>query len=325
MTTTAIEREANLRAQKKKILQRLKHSSATTEITDGSVVSAGKDTPSLFDQEELLNLRRHHRIGNGEDTKVACREKVNENLKSRLPTVYKTCREVDKSKPSKIPRYVQGNKSIFSSRTRRQYSEEAAEVCDREEAEKETINISLVVDTTEPEQSTPSSPSAPSQYHRKKTEIRKKAHERRRNVVSPSSSAFDIFSNDDDYLTVYDMQPRRCTSLTELDYTQKRNVESKRTNTSCSLDRNKNYGSKSWNFKEPFPIPRTSSWSLLYELTPTTEKEEINFQWFARRQQERLEDNLRRVEQNLDSTFNKLRKYVKPETALGRAESSENT
>ena len=36
----------------------------------------------------------------------------------------------------------------------------------------------------------------------------------------------------------------------------------------------------------------------------------MNFGVFARKQQERLEDNLRRVEQNLDSTFSKLRRYI---------------
>lgn len=321
-TTTAIEREANLRAQKKKILQRLKYSSATTKITDDSVISAGTDTPCLFEQEMRLNPRSHHHIGNGENIKVACREKANERFTSRSPTVYKTCREVDRSKPSKIPRYVQGNKSVFPSRTRRQFSEEGTEVSDKDGTQNERIKVSIVVDTAEPEQFTSSSSSTPSEYHRRKTEIRKKAHERRRNVVSPSSSVFDIFSSNNDYLTAYDIQPRRCTSLTELDYTHDKNVISKRTGTSI-MNRNDNFRSKSWNFEEPFAMPSNSSWSLLYESTPTRETEEINFQWFARQQQERLEDNLRRVEQNLDATFDKLRKYVKPETVLGKAESSE--
>lgn len=325
-TESPIEREANLRARKKKILQlqRLKYSSATPGVTDDSIVSAGADKPYLFTQEKRMNLSDYHHIANEENIAVACQEKVGERLTSRLAPVDKDHGEVNKLRPSKIPRYAPGNKSLVSPRRERQFSEEADEIPDSDEGgtEREGRKISIIVDRAEPEQYSPSFSSIVSEYHRKKTEIKKKADERRRNVVSPSfrnSSAFDMCSNDEDDLTVYDLQPRRSVSLTELGYNPDDNFDSERASTN-DLNRNKNDKNEPLNFGERCSIPRTSSWYSLYESIPTREREEMNFQGFARKQQEKLEDNLRRVEQNLDTTFSKLRKYVHAGTAIRSTE-----
>lgn len=317
-TELPIEREANLRAQKKKILQlqRLKYSSATLAITDDNAASFGRDKHDLYAQEKQPNLSSYH-ITLTEKNTVAS-EKVDERLTSNLGPVDKNNGKVNKLERSETP-----GSAVVSPRRERQFGEETTENYEVG-AESDGMKISIVIDNAEPERYNSTFASASSQYHRKTTEIKKKADERRRNVISPTirlSSALDMRSNNEDYLPVHNFQTRRSTSLNDLNF-QYDDFDSKRTNTSHK--NKKEILDSSWPlvFGDRSFIPRTSSWSSIYESFPTREKEEVNFQGFARKQQEILEDNLRRVEQNLETTFSRLRRYVNTGTAIKSKESS---
>ena len=315
-TELPIEREANLRAQKKKILQlqRIKYSSATLTITGGNAASLGSDKYDLYAQQKLPNSSGN-RITLEKMDKVGP-EKAVERSTSSLESADKNYGKVNKlGERSETPGLVLRNRDLVSPRRREGIFVE--ETTDNTDAK--GTKISIIIDNAEPKKYTPTFESASSEYHRKTTEIKKKADERRRNVISPSirlSSALDMRSNNEDYLPVINFQAQRSTSLNDLNF-QYDDFDSKRTNIS---HRSKNefrplvFGDRSL-------IPRSSSWSSIYESFPTREKE-VNFQDFARKQQEILEDNLRRVEQNLNTTFTRLRRYVNTETAIRSTEKS---
>lgn len=319
-TELPIEREANLRAQKKKILQlqRIKYSSATLTITDGNAASLGSDKYDLYAQQKLPNSSGNRITLPKMDTVGP--EKAVERSTSNLESVDKNYGKVNKlSERSEIPGLVLRNRDVVSPRSREGiFVEETTDNTDVK-----GTKISIIIDNAEPEKYTPTFESASSEYHRKTTEIKKKADERRRNVISPSirlSSALDIRSNNEDYLPVINFQAQRSTSLNDLNF-QYDDFDSKRTNTSHRSKNEFRDSSCPLVFGDRSLIPRSSSWSSIYESFPTREKE-VNFQGFARKQQEILEDNLRRVEQNLNTTFTRLRKYVNTETAIRSTEKS---
>jgi len=324
-TELPIEREANLRAQKKKILQlqRLKYSSATLAITDDSAALFGTDKHDLYAQEKQPNLSGNHLTLTKEDTVGS--KKAAERSASSLENVDKNYGKVNRVEHSETPGFDLRNRVLVSPRREGQFAEETTENYEVGTEAKGT-KISIIIDNAEPEQYTPIFPYASLEYHRKTTEIKKKADERRRNVISPSirlSSALDMRSNNEDYLHVHNFKAQRSTSLYDLNF-QYDDFDSKRTNTS---HRNKNeFLDSSWPlvFGDRSFIPRTSSWSSIYESFTAREKG-VNFQGFARKQQEILEDNLRRVEQNLNTTFSRLKRYVNTGPAIRSKESSGQT
>lgn len=317
-----IEREAILRAQKKKILQlqRLKYSSGAFAIANDNKASVSKEKPFLFAQEKRPILRDYHITAKDEDT-VAC-GKVDERLTSNLATVDNNCGKVNRLERCESPGFALTNKSPVSPRRERRFTEETTDSYGKE-TKTDGMKISIVIDNADSEHYTASLVSPSSEYHRKTTEIKKKADERRRNVFSPNirhSSVLDMRSNKEDHLTVCNFQPRRSTSLAELKC-QYEETDDNLTNTS---HRNRtDIFDRSWPqvFDKSSSISRASSWSSIYETFSTRGKEEIDLQVFARKQQEMLEDNLRRVEQNLDTTFSRLRRYVNTGTAINSAES----
>ena len=324
-TELPIEREANLRAQKKKILQlqRVKYSFATPAITDDSAALFSIDKHDLYAQGKQQNLSGDHLTLTKEDTVGF--EKAAERSTSSLENVDKNYGKVNKVEHSKTPGLDLRNRALVSPRRERQFAEETTENYEVATGAR-GAKISIIIDKAEPEHNAPTFASASSEYHRKTTEIKKKADERRSKVISPSirlSSALDMRSNNEDYLPVHSFKTQRSTSLNDLNF-QYDDFDSKRTNTSR---RNKSeLLDSSWPlvFGDCSFITRTSSWSSIYESLPTREKE-INFQGFARKQQEMLEDNLRRVEQKLNTTFSRLRKYANTGTAIRSKESSSET
>ena len=315
-TELPIEREANLRAQKKKILQlqRLKYSSATLAISDDNAVLFSTDKHDLYAQGKRQNVSGNHLALTEEDTVGS--EKAVGRSTSTLENVDKNYGKVNKVEHGETPGLDLRNRALVSPRRREQFAEETTEIY-QVETDAKGAKISIIIDNAEPEQYTPTFASAPSEYHRKTTEIKKKADERRRKVISPSirlSSALDIRSNNQDYLPVHSFKAQRSTSLNDLNFKYD-DFDSKRTNTSR---RNKNeLLDCSWplEFGDRSFIPRASSWSSIYESFPAREKE-VNFQGFARKQQEILEESLRRVEQNLNTTFSRLRRYVNTGTDI---------
>ena len=322
-TELPIEREANLRAQKKKILQlqRLKYSSATVAITDDSAALFVADKHDSHTQEKQPNSGNHLALTK-EDAVGS--EKTAERSTISLENVDKNYGKVNKVEHSETPGLDLRNRILVSPRRERQFAQETTENYEVG-TEAKGAKISIIINNAEPEQYTTTLASASSEYHRKTTEIKKKADERRRNVMSPGirlSSALDMRSNIEDYLPVHNFKAQRSTSLNDLNFQCDDDSDSKRTNKS---HRSKNeFLDSSWPliFGDRSFIPRTSSWSSIYESFPAREKE-VNFQDFARRQQELLEDNLRRVEQNLNTTFSRLRRYVNSGPAIRSKEKGE--
>lgn len=324
-TELPIEREANLRAQKKKILQlqRLKYSSATLAITDDSAALFSTDKHDLYAQKKQQNFSGNRLTLTKED--AVSSGKAADRSTSSLENVDKNYGKVNKVEHRETPGFYPRNRAPVSPRTEEQFVDETTEDYELG-TEAKGAEISIIIDNAEPEQYTPTFASASSEYHRKTTEIKKKADERRRKVISPSirlSSALDMRLNNEDYLSVHSFKAQRSTSLNDLNFKYD-DFDNKRTNTSR---RNKNElldSSWSLEFGDRSFITRASSWSSIYESFPAREKE-VNFQGFARKQQEILEDSLRRVEQNLNTTFSRLRRYANTETAIRSKESSGQT
>ena len=333
-TELSIEREANLRAQKKKILQlqKLKYLSRNLEITDGNVAATGTHNRNfLFTQERRINSSDHKVIDEKNPAVDACegRDEWSTNSLALDSENEGKVRELERSETRgsssgiKTPVLVRGHRP----------SAEETSGNFEEGTKTDGVKISIVVDSAETERYTPSFASGSSEYHRKTNEIKKRADQRRRNVASPSNlhSSLLNLSIQNDYLTVCDPQPRRSASLTELD--NKHNgsdFDSKRAGTYTShRSRSK---SEDMKLRSPYAFAeldpsflRASSLSSVYDTIRTGEKHELNFEGFARKQQELLEDNLRRLEKNLDNTFSKLRRYVSTVNAISRAENQGQT
>lgn len=324
-TELPIEREANLRAQKKTILQlqRLKYSSATPMITDDRAALFSTDKHDLYAQEKLQSFSGNHLTLTKEDTVGS--EKAAERSTSSLENVDKNYGKGNKVEHNETPGFDLRNRALVSPRREEQFADETTENYEVKTGAK-GAKIAIIIDNVEPEKYTSTFASASSEYHRKTTEIKKKADERRRNFISPSirlSSALDMRLNNEDCLPVHSFKAQRSTSLNDLNFKHD-DFDSERTNTSR---RNKNeFLDSSWplKFGDRSFITRASSWSSIYESFPAREKG-VNFQGFARKQQEILEDSLRRVEQNLNTTFSRLRRYANIGTAIRSKESSGQT
>ena len=310
-TEISIEREANLRAQKKKILrlQRLKYLTGKLEMADALTANDAENKDASFAQgkeeksSDLLCTK---------EPPVVAYEEVNE----KLTNVSVTSGNSDRS--GNEP-YAPKHKSPVLPRRKRHDAEVTVEQCQKL-TNIDSSKFSIVVDnTSEVERYTPSVASLSSEYHRKTIEIKKKADERRRNVGSPRYTHPTLLnlSSNSNSLAVNNLQLRRSSSLTELRHQDNQEeIQHAQHATINHGTRCKSEDVRAGIPNEiaehetaPFPL-RAASISSITDVCLTTEKEDMNFGVFARKQQERLEDNLRRVEQNLDSTFSKLRRYI---------------
>lgn len=308
-TELSIKREANLRAQKKKILRllRLKYLTEKLEMVDALTANDAENKDASFAQGKEENSS--DQLCKKEPPVVAY-EEVNEKLTN--VTVIG-----DNSDRSENEPFAPKHKSPVLPRRKRYDAEVTVEQCQKI-ANTESSKISIAVDdTTELERYTPSVASLSSEYHRKTIEIKKKADERRRNVGSPSyrhTTKLNLSSNSHS-LAVNNLQLCRSSSLTELHH--QHNQEEIQHAQHATINHGISCKSEDVTVGTPNEIAehetarlRTASMSSTTDVSLTTEKEDMNFGVFARKQQERLEDNLRRVEQNLDSTFSKLRRYI---------------
>ena len=310
-TEISIEREANLRAQKKKILrlQRLKYLIGKHEISDALTTNDAENKDASFAQGK--EEKSSDQLCTKEPPVVAY-EEVNEKLTNGSVPGGNSDRSGNEP-------FAPKHKSPVLPRKKRHDAEVTVEQCQKL-TNIDSSKSSIVVDnTTELERYTPSVASLSSEYHRKTIEIKKKADERRRNVGSPRYTHPTLLnlSSNSHSLAVNNLQLRRSSSLTELRHQD--NQEEIQHAQHATI--NHEIRCKSEDVKvgtpngiaehetAPFPL-RAASMSSITDVCLTTEKEDMNFGVFARKQQERLEDNLRRVEQNLDSTFSKLRRYI---------------
>lgn len=327
MTTELdIEREAKLRARKKKVLhmQKLKYLSGNLGITDGNVTATGADDRQfLFTQQRRENSSDHKVIEEENSTTVCLR--IGESSANKLEMDGDSYENVNELDWSETLGYTPGVTTTVLPRVRRPTVEETDGKYETD-TRPDGAKISITVGNSETEQYTPSFVSGSLEYQRKTSEIKKKADERRRNVVSHRNQHSSLLSlpSNNDYLTVYDAQPRRSASLSELngqqevpDFEIKRNAHS-----SHRRSRRKSEGTKVGSpytlAERESSLPRASSFSSIYDSYLTSQKHEINFEGFARKQQEILEDSLRRLEENLDSTFTKLRRYVNTVNTISR-------
>ena len=310
-TEISIEREANLRAQKKKILrlQRLKYLTGKLEMADALTANDAENKDASFAQGK--EEKSSDQLCTKEPPIVAF-EEVNE----KLTNVSVTSGNSDRS--GNEP-FAPQHKSPVLPRRKRHDAEVTVEQCQKL-TKIDSSKFSIVVDnTTELERYTPSVASLSSEYHRKTIEIKKKADERRRNVGSPRYTHPTLLnlSSNSHSLAVNNLQLRRSSSLTELRHQDNQEeIQNAQHATINHGIRCKSEDVRAGTPNEiaehetaPFPL-RAASMSSITDVCLTTEKEDMNFGVFARKQQERLEDNLRRVEQNLDSTFSKLRRYI---------------
>lgn len=310
-TEISIEREANLRAQKKKILrlQRLKYLTGKLEMADALTANDAENKDASFAQGTEENSSDQLCT---KELPVVAYEEVNE----KLTNVSVTGGNYDRSgNESFAPKH----KSPVLPRRKRDDAEVTVEQCQKL-ANIDSSKFSIVVDnTTELERYTPSVASLSSEYHRKTIEIKKKADERRRNVGSPRYTHPTLLnlSSNSHSLVVNNLQLRRSSSLTELRHQDNQEeIQHAQHATIKHGIRCKSEDVRAGTPNEiaehetaPFPL-RATSMSSITDVCLSKEKEDMNFGVFARKQQERLEDNLRRVEQNLDSTFSKLRRYI---------------
>ena len=310
-TEISIEREANLRAQKKKILrlQRLKYLTGKLEMADALTANDAENKDASFAQGK--EEKSSDQLCTKEPPVVAY-EEVNE----KLTNVSVTGGNSDRS--GNEP-FAPKHKSPVLPRRKRHDAEVTVEQCQKL-ANVDSSKFSIVVDnTTELERYTPSVASPSSEYHRKTIEIKRKADERRRNVGSPRYTHPTLLnlSSNSHSLAVNNLQLRRSSSLTELRHQDNeeeiQHAQHATINHAIRCKKEDVRVATSNEIAEhetaSFPL-RAASMSSITDVFLTTEKEDMNFGVFARKQQERLEDNLRRVEQNLDSTFSKLRRYI---------------
>lgn len=310
-TEISIEREANLRAQKKKILrlQRLKYLTGKLEISDALTANDAENKDASFAQGK--EEKSSDQLCTKEPPVVAY-EEVNEKLTNGSVPGGNSDRSGNEP-------FAPKHKSPVLPRRKRHDAEVTVEQCQKL-TNIDSSKSSIVVDnTTELDRYTPSVASLSSEYHRKTIEIKKKADERRRNVGSPRYTHPTLLnlSSNSHSLAVNNLQLLRSSSLTELRH-QDNQEEIQHAQHATIIHgircKSEDVGVGTPNGiaeheTAPFPL-RAASMSSITDVCLTTEKEDMNFGVFARKQQERLEDNLRRVEQNLDSTFSKLRRYI---------------
>ena len=307
-TEISIEREANLRAQKKKILrlQRLKYLTGKLEISDALTAkdAENKDASCAQGKEEKSSDQLCTK-----EPPVVAYEEVNEKLTNGSVPGGNSDRSGNEP-------FAPKHKSPVLPRRKRHDAEVTVEQCQKL-TNIDSSKFYIVVDnTTELERYTPSVASLSSEYHRKTIEIKKKADERRRNVGSPRYTHPTLLnlSSNSHSLAVNNLQLRRSSILTELRHQDNQEgIQHAQHATIIHEIRCKSEDVRvgtpngiAEHETAPFPL-RAASTSSITDVCLTTEKEDMNFGVFARKQQERLEDNLRRVEQNLDSTFSKLR------------------
>lgn len=173
-TELSIEREANLRAQKKKILrlQRLKYLTEKLEMIDALTANDAENKDASFAQGKEENSSDQPCK---KEPPVVAYEEVNEKFTN--VTVIG-----DNSDRSENEPFAPKHKSPVLPRRKQHDAEVTVEQCQKI-ANTESSKISIAVDdTTELERYTPSVASLSSEYHRKTIEIKKKADERRRNV-----------------------------------------------------------------------------------------------------------------------------------------------
>ena len=275
MTTAAnkltIEREADLRAQKKKILKRLK------DLSTGF----GDELKDNITEKDGLLLKQEYSSG----------------LHEKEKRLHSGARDFDRFEKSGDERNhhqeiaTNANPLPVLRRSR-------TFVKDKAPASSIGLDISIVIENTETEHYIPSYASSPclSEYNRKTSEIRKKADERRKNIVSALDRSSNVlrvpFAGEENYF-----KPIRSASLTDL----------------SQGTRTEEFRSKSqMSDRSTLPVKtRTCCSTPLSGFSSSID--ELNLKEFARRQQERLENNLRRVEKNLESTFIEMRKYITTE------------
>ncbi|XP_068694000.1 uncharacterized protein [Montipora foliosa] len=312
-TELAIEREAKLRAQKKKILQlqKLKYVSGYHSTTNGGVApTEGVNKNYLFVQDRRIKLSGHKAL---KATRTASECSDDRSLNNSVTSEGQTHGKVSGIESSEtrgctpeITNPVFGRESRhFIQET--DWSYKAATKRDGVqifEAEREGLY-------------TPSFASGYSDYHRKANEIKKKVAERRRNLEFLGNRHSSLFnsSSTDNYRSVDDFRPRGAFNRKELHPQQH----------GFGFDTSSLYPAKSpTNSRiDNVDILLEDHYTLadqgaLCDSFSAPKSYRINFEGFARKQQEILEDSLRRLEENLDSTFSRLRRYIRTVNALSR-------
>lgn len=310
-TELAIEREAKIRAQKKRILQlqKMKYLSGYLTATNTNFLATREENKNgLFEQERRTYLSDHKR---------ACErggiERSSNNLAISDHQHYGNVNDF------KTQSYTSGVRTLMLRKGIRHPVDAAGKSYGEDTKQNSVTEISVIVDSEEePARYTPSFPTGSSEYHRKANEIKKKAAERRRKLDSTSNQHCNLFHfpPTNEYTRMADDFPSRASENLQRLHSEQKDL------------RSASYQAKlpSYTTDVNADILRLNPFALVEQDPPLSDSSSgsqthrINFEGFARKQQEILEESLRRLEENLDNTFSRLRRYIKTVNIISRNE-----
>ena len=311
-TELAIEREAKIRAQKKRILQvqKMKYLSGyLTAANTNFVATREMNKDDLFEQDRQTHLSDHKRAGERGDI-----ERPSNNLSISDGQYY------GKVNGFKTQSYTSGVRTPILRKGIRHPVDEAGKSHGEKTKQGSVTEISTIVASEEEPvaQYTPSFPTGSSEYHRKANEIKKKKAERRRKLDSKSNQHYNLFNfaSTNEYARMAEDFPSRASENLQRLHSEQKDLRSASYQT--KLPRYRTDVNADILLLNPFAV--VEEVPQLYDSSSGPRTHRINFEGFARKQQEILEESLRRLEENLDNTFSRLRRYVKTVNIISRNE-----
>ena len=298
-----IEREANVRQLKKQILQRLKNEPLLTEGTDGSTGPLDEKLEAAATEKYIALDRNAEKQPEDVDGREVSNSAAGgtgleiESAQGRRGELLS--RTVVSATPCIVEQQTGERETLVSTERRKKSTGERAA----------TI---LLHENQEPGNYVPSfasQPPASSERRRKTDEIKQKAADRRRfpdekkHHTSPDIQVNDVTTWGSFCPHTPVSSPsfgRRSGSSLSINITAPEDA--------LRLDTKTNH-----NFLAVSPrLTRASSFPSVYEAAPVF-NEDAHFKDFARKKQDKLEEDLRRVEDCLNQTFSDLKKYLKTE------------
>lgn len=293
-----IEREASVRHQKKQILQRLKKApiacAADTQALDIQVESCSdSEAASAAVRKESTSSKGSNKNYFTEAGRAGISSSRRSNEDLNIPSVDTsvTCTLEQQTEKREAPGSVEQRRDTNTTGNHAQKLDKSDET-----TEHRLYVPSFVSD----------SPRSP-EYRRKTDEIKRKAAERRKVVERKEHRSFtDINMLINSAPITSESAQLPTSSLNRSGSAPIINVEDTEEDRGHAAQETE--GSRNL-LLTPRPT-RASSYSSIHE-TSSTFGEDLHFKDIARKQQEQLEDDFRRVEDCLNQTFSELRRYLK--------------
>lgn len=311
-TELAIEREAKIRAQKKRILQlqKMKYLSGYLTAADTNFLASREmNKDDLFEQDRRTHLSDHKRAGEHNDI-----ERSLNNLAISDGQYYGKVNDFQRQS------YTFGARTPILRKGIRHPVDEAGKSHGENTKQGSVTEISTIVAYEEEPaaQYTPSFPTGSTEYHRKANEIKKKKAERRRKLDSASNQHYNPFNfaPTNEHARMAEDFPSRASENLQRLHSEQKDL------------RSASYPTKLPSYRTEVnadilllnPFAFVEKVPPIYDSSSGPRTHRINFEGFARKQQEILEESLRRLEENLDNTFSRLRRYIKTVNIISRNE-----